>query len=215
MKKIFTLIAAAMMVAGANAQKEWNFSNWEQKTFTATETIDDLTVHALATGGNVTIDGNNKTVDGVKYTQRLKTGGGVAVEEGTDNIGRALSFSVPGNCKITVIACSSNSTDARTLNYASGTYDNVFTTGNVPAGTPIKIEANYTGEATTIYLYSAGGGINFYDVAFTLVSTGINEITSNTVANENAPVYNLAGQKVNKEAKGILIQNGKKFINNK
>ncbi|MFA4045464.1 hypothetical protein HPS54_02250 [Prevotella sp. PCHR] len=31
MKKFFTLIAAAMMVAGANAQKEWNFSNWEQK----------------------------------------------------------------------------------------------------------------------------------------------------------------------------------------
>jgi len=31
-------------------------------------------------------------------------------------------------------------------------------------------------------------------------------------ANENAPVYNLAGQRVSKNAKGILIQNGKKFI---
>ncbi len=30
---------------------------------------------------------------------------------------------------------------------------------------------------------------------------------------ENAPIYNLFGQKVTKEAKGILIQNGKKFIN--
>ncbi|MCH5240658.1 MAG: hypothetical protein J1F38_10575 [Muribaculaceae bacterium] len=31
-------------------------------------------------------------------------------------------------------------------------------------------------------------------------------------ANENAPVYNVLGQKVGADAKGILIQNGKKFI---
>lgn len=30
--------------------------------------------------------------------------------------------------------------------------------------------------------------------------------------NENAPIFNLFGQKVGKDAKGILIQNGKKFI---
>ena len=60
MKKFFTLIAAAMMVAGANAQKEWNFSNWEQKTFTATETIDGLTVSASAEA-SVVIDGNNNS----------------------------------------------------------------------------------------------------------------------------------------------------------
>lgn len=29
----------------------------------------------------------------------------------------------------------------------------------------------------------------------------------------NAPIYNLAGQKVEKSQKGILIQNGKKFVN--
>ena len=31
-------------------------------------------------------------------------------------------------------------------------------------------------------------------------------------SDENAPIYNLFGQKVGKDAKGILIQNGKKFI---
>lgn len=41
--------------------------------------------------------------------------------------------------------------------------------------------------------------------------TGIGGITADT-EDENAPVYNLAGQRVSKEAKGILIQNGKKFI---
>lgn len=42
--------------------------------------------------------------------------------------------------------------------------------------------------------------------------SGISNITTD-VENVNAPVYNLAGQRVSKDAKGILIQNGKKFIN--
>lgn len=44
--------------------------------------------------------------------------------------------------------------------------------------------------------------------------TGINNPTIN-VLDENAPIYNLAGQRVSKDTKGILIQNGRKFINNK
>lgn len=44
------------------------------------------------------------------------------------------------------------------------------------------------------------------------VPTSINGITTDA-ADENAPIYNLAGQRVNKNAKGILIQNGKKFVN--
>ena len=41
--------------------------------------------------------------------------------------------------------------------------------------------------------------------------SGINEIKVDKL-DVNAPVYNLAGQRVNANAKGILIQNGKKFI---
>jgi len=44
-------------------------------------------------------------------------------------------------------------------------------------------------------------------------SAGISDITVNgQAADENAPVYNLAGQRVSKDAKGILIKKGKKFI---
>lgn len=42
-------------------------------------------------------------------------------------------------------------------------------------------------------------------------TTGITSISSDKL-NENAPVYNLAGQRVSGNAKGLLIQNGKKFI---
>lgn len=44
-------------------------------------------------------------------------------------------------------------------------------------------------------------------------ATGITDITKNVEENVNAPVYNLAGQKVNANAKGLLIKNGKKFMN--
>ena len=44
------------------------------------------------------------------------------------------------------------------------------------------------------------------------VPTAISNIKAEAI-NENAPIYNLAGQRVNKTAKGILIQNGKKFVN--
>lgn len=42
---------------------------------------------------------------------------------------------------------------------------------------------------------------------------GIDNITVEQEFDENAPVYNLQGQRVSKDTKGILIQNGKKFIN--
>lgn len=45
-------------------------------------------------------------------------------------------------------------------------------------------------------------------------STGINSITTDTkTLNVNAPIYNVAGQQVSKAYKGIVIQNGHKFIN--
>ena len=46
-------------------------------------------------------------------------------------------------------------------------------------------------------------------------STGasITNITTEEQADPNAPIYNLAGQRVTKDTKGVLIQNGKKFIN--
>lgn len=45
-------------------------------------------------------------------------------------------------------------------------------------------------------------------------TTGIDNVNQiNSAINDNAPMYNLAGQRVGKEYKGVVIQNGKKFIN--
>lgn len=63
----------------------------------------------------------------------------------------------------------------------------------------------------------AGEGAAFkvkaaYACTTDLIPSGIKAIENNTAADNNAVRYNLAGQKVSKSYKGIVIQNGKKFM---
>lgn len=57
---------------------------------------------------------------------------------------------------------------------------------------------------------SAASAKGFF--AFDETTTGINEIEAEA-AQDNAAIYNLAGQRVSKEYKGVVIKNGKKFFN--
>jgi len=72
----------------------------------------------------------------------------------------------------------------------------------------------------TYWLFQGNSQIGFQSYSFypgkskEEVVTGIEAIKNIPVEeNVNAPVYNLAGQKVNANAKGLLIKNGKKFMN--
>lgn len=65
---------------------------------------------------------------------------------------------------------------------------------------------NYSGT------YEINSGNQLYSING--VTTGINKVEADT-ENVNAPAYNLAGQRVNNSYKGIIIKNGKKYINNK
>lgn len=60
--------------------------------------------------------------------------------------------------------------------------------------------------------YADESGLMPYLYALDDGTTGISNVTVGKF-DENAPVYNLAGQRVSKDTKGILIQNGKKFVN--
>lgn len=63
------------------------------------------------------------------------------------------------------------------------------------------------------YVFNPKSQIGFYGFEFTQGGgAGINDLTADK-ADADAPVYNLAGQRVSKQAKGLLIKNGKKFIN--
>jgi len=62
------------------------------------------------------------------------------------------------------------------------------------------------------YQFTPGATISDYHASD---PTGIKAITTKTekVWNADAPMYNLSGQKVDKSYKGIVIQNGRKFVN--
>ena len=229
MKKIFTLIAVAAMAMSVQAQSNssWIFGEekWHSgfdadgkpvsKEYAEAATIDGLTITATSSA-KMTVDANKKTVDGVAYIGRLKTGGAGGFSD--DSVEqRTVKFKVAGNSTIDIIASGSNSSDDRVLNIFTETYTSEnkstpnATIDIIAADGAKKYTYKYTGgTATTITLASNSGGINFYAIYATNVVTGINTVKA--VEAENGAAYNLAGQKVADGFKGVVIKNGKKMI---
>lgn len=71
---------------------------------------------------------------------------------------------------------------------------------------------NWAGEAEEVVLEVAKN-TQLRSIVVTYVDPAGIETVETISVNENAPMYNLAGQLVNKNFKGVVIQNGKKFIN--
>lgn len=81
-----------------------------------------------------------------------------------------------------------------------------------------KYDVHATGSKLTLvaFFFSENDDVTVTTGTATLYApgtSGISNVTVNNAEDANAPYYNLQGQRVNKDAKGILIQNGKKFIN--
>lgn len=145
---------------------EWNFSDANFNSLgeiTETTTVDGLTIYANSEK-SVTIDENNKSLDGMEYTHRLKLGGSGQFDESGMPTGRVLAFEVTGNTTITVIGMSSSSSSDRELVIAAGTKDNEIARFPAMGESISKGEYNYMGGATTIYLFSPSSGVNLYHV---------------------------------------------------
>lgn len=66
----------------------------------------------------------------------------------------------------------------------------------------------------TYYVFNKSSQVGFGGFEFTPAGdSAIENIIANEGIDADAPIYNVLGQRVTKEYKGILIQNGKKFIN--
>ena len=76
-----------------------------------------------------------------------------------------------------------------------------------------KVNVTWAGDAKSVVFTASKHQVRAKEISVTLKDTpsGIEEI-SNGSLNGEAPIYNLAGQRVSKEYKGVVIQNGKKFI---
>ena len=78
------------------------------------------------------------------------------------------------------------------------------------------LPANVSGRSAVVYVrgrgFTAPQPIYLLQGDVTYEQAAINEVSS-AASVKNGKVFNLNGQEVNKNAKGILIQNGKKYIN--
>lgn len=230
MKKIFTLIAVAMMaVGGAMAQtsKYWDLATWETTSVTSEVTVDGLTYYGE--GKSAYSSGDAKiTVDDTElnFTGRIKMGGASTFQEGKKN-SRVFAFEAKAGQIIYVFGThGSSSGDARTF-YLSMTPSSTKNDASTAFGLK-ALEANEKGYLTatvpsdgTVYLWADNNnGIYAISVGYSISElaniqaggTGIADINAD-VNDADAPAYNLAGQRVNANAKGLVIKNGKKYVN--
>ncbi len=166
---------------GGGEAKDWNISDAAFNalgTIAAPTTVDGLTIYATSEA-TVIVEGNNKTLEEVNYTSRLKLGGSGGFDTEGKPVARVLAFQVAGPSKITVIGMSSSSGTDRVLNIAAGTKDNLI--AQFPALGPSisKGEYDYTGGATTIYLYSPSSGVNLYRIKVAPTGVGAVKIEKN------------------------------------
>ncbi len=186
----------------------------EDFKLTITDTTDD---------GKVAIDANNAyfgdATTQTKFTHRLKTGG----KSSSKN---AMTLTIPstGTLKVYVRTGSNSAKDRTLVLTQSGTelYNKIVQEADAiqVKGLDEKDPEKETNVYPIISVPVAAGtvditypvnGMNFYGFEFVSGTTGIETVIP-VKAIENGAIYNLAGQKVNETYKGIVIKNGKKYI---
>ncbi|MGM0620021.1 MAG: T9SS type A sorting domain-containing protein [Bacteroidota bacterium] len=174
---------------------EWNISTDDFNALgelTETTTVNGLTIFAHS-GKTVTIDENSKSLEGMDFTHRLKLGGSGDFDDDGMPLGRVVAFDVSGNAKITVMGMSSSSSEDRELHLAAGHEDEIFATFPALGEEISKGEYFYTGEATTIYLYSPSSGVNIY---YLKVEEGVEEPPAEGEWNFSLAAFNALGDMI-------------------
>ena len=104
--------------------------------------------------------------------------------------------------------------DIKAIHDASGNAGNpwIIGAGNQPFWGNVIIDAK---AGKTYWLFQGNSQIGFQGYTFAPGKSKEEmniESIKNAANNTNAPRYNLAGQKVSKDFKGVVLQNGKKFV---
>mgnify|MGYP004459750421 FL=1 len=185
----------------------WNFSDTQFAnlgTISSTQTVDGLTI-AATSDKTITIDASNKTYgENLKFTSRLKFGGTMGATY------RYLCFAVKGSCTIEVYGMSGNSNTPRPIVLAKEQWDNtIHTWADVPGSELSKLTYQYVGGSTTLYIGSGNSGVNLYGI--NLIYDKETTLTPARSLN-NGKTYNLLGMEVDENYKGIVIRDGKKYL---
>ena len=233
MKKFFTLIAAVALAASVNAQGTYAVQVGDKvNAGDKITSVKNVTLTYMENAGTAFADG--------KATDNWADGDFTAYVCGK-NSGKLVSDAAPTGCVYKFETAKAGSVtvgvqlggtkgfhilDADFAEVAPASY-------NLPAakdGASQKFTQNEKGEniiaeksngtvtfsvaeGGTYYVFAAGSKMGFYGFKYvTGTSTGISDIQAPKSSKDGA-TFNLLGQKVVNDATGIVIKNGKKFIN--
>ena len=133
-----------------------NVGDLDVGDITETKTVGDFTFVIDSSDNNLSVDANEKTVDGINYTNRLKTNGTGSKAK------RAVKFSPTGLATIVIIAQSGSTGADR--DFAIANDSGVLFTGRALGASASAITFDYKGNGEDLYLYSMNSGINFYAI---------------------------------------------------
>ena len=233
MKKFFTLIAAVAMAASMNAQGTYAVQEGDNvKAGDQITSVENITLTYMENDG-VGFASGKKTANWADADFGAYVCG--------KNSGKLVSGAEPTGCAYKFETTKAGSlTVAVQLNANKGFHilgadfaEVAPASYNLPAakdGASQKFSQNEKGEniiaeksngtvtfnvadGGTYYVLAAGTKMGFYGFKYvTGTSTGISDIQAPKSSKAGA-TFNLLGQKVANDAKGIVIKNGKKFIN--
>lgn len=232
MKKFFTLIAAVAMAASMNAQGTYavqvgdKVNAGDQITSVANVTLTYMENDGTAfAGGKKTI--NWADADFTAYVCGVNSGklvSGAAptgcVYKFDTKVAGTLTVAVQLNAVKGLHVLGSDFAEVALASYnlpsaKDGASQEM--TQNAKNENIVAVKSNGTitfnvAAGGTYYVLAAGTKLGFFGFKFTSGTSGISNINASEAANEGA-TFNLLGQKVASNAKGLVIKNGKKFIN--
>lgn len=154
------------------------------------------------TAYTLTVDEINKTVTAKEFTGVVPAGGAVLVKGTTSKVYTLTPATTEGDATF--------ATDLKTgATKADGTQYGFTTKFGTPAFA--QVASGQDIPAKKGYIVLNGASAAKYSICFGDEATGIQTIEAASAA--NAAMYNLAGQRVDKAYKGIVIVNGKKYLN--
>lgn len=223
MKKIFTLIAAAFMAVTVNAQGVYGVQAGDAGVAAGTKnnSVPNITLTwgveggADFKGGNKKSNALNDLLGATGYCEGNGENG--KLTEGT------VYFFEPAEAGTLTVGVVLNANKAFYVQDVDG--NNVDFVMKDGEGTTLltenggKLAEKATGAIVTFSVakgkkyavYCAGSKLGFYGFKYEIGGTGIKGVNALEVSDN--VLYNVAGQRVNANAKGIVIKNGKKYIN--
>ena len=220
MKKFFTLIAAVAMAASVNAQTI-TFEKAAAGSVPASIAKDGLVLTLTDPENKISVDENTAyfgTADSpIKFVTRLKTGGKSTTQK------NYLTLTVPSDGTLKVYARTGKNSDTKR---------NIILTQD---GTQLidkilleseAVKATVEGETEQKSVYPAvsvavkkgdvvitypTNSVNIYGIELA-TATGVSSV-SVAEAKAKTATFNLAGQQVSESFKGIVVKNGKKYLN--